>query len=118
MSNDLFPALAGLKWNVKLGAERSTLIQKAAAPGYETRISLGPDAISHFECAYEFLREVVTGIDNQPTGVNELRKLLGFFRMHADFDSFLLSLPTLTQNPDTAPSKGSRLRQTPMASLR
>jgi len=100
MSNDLFPALAGLKWDVTVGLERFTLKQSAANPRKETRVSLGSDSLHHFECEYEFLRERINDASNQPIGVNELRKLMGFFNAHADFDSFLLSLPTLTQNPD------------------
>lgn len=94
MSNAVFPTLRGLAWNVKRTPEWSTLIQSAALPGYETRLQLGPDPIFHFECDYEFLAESLYG-----SSFNELERLAGFFNsMGGDFSSFLLSLPTLTQN--------------------
>jgi hypothetical protein len=114
MSNDLFPRLRGLKWDVKVGVERAASLHTATVPGYETSLSFGPDPLFHFQCDYEFLRELVVGADNQPTGVNELRKLMGFFSAHADYQSFLLFLPALTQNPDDGSVEGQPL--TPDAS--
>ena len=104
MSNDRFPKLAGLDWHVAVSPERSSLKQPAATPGYETVLSLGSDPILHFECNYEFLRE---GILN--TKFNELHRLMDFFSAHGDFESFLLSLPDLTQNPDDGAVTGQLL---------
>src|SRR5262249_19403343 len=95
MRNMVLPSVRGLSWGVKKTPEWSTLIQKAAAPGYETRIQLGPDPLFHFECDFEFLAESGYG-----SSANELDRLEGFFNQRGgDFDSFLLSLPLLTQNP-------------------
>jgi hypothetical protein len=96
MSNARFPKLPGLTWNNKFTDEFFTLIQQAAAPGFETRVSLGPDPIIHFELEYAYLRE--TGFSCQ-TSEDELCILRGFYRARqGDFDSFLLYLPDLTQN--------------------
>lgn len=104
MSNDIFPALAGVHWEVKLSDEFVNLVQKAAAPGFETRLSLGPDPLVHFELSYNWLRQLSYG-----AVADELATLRGFFRAHrADFDSFLLSLPDLTENEDD----GSTVEQT------
>jgi hypothetical protein len=96
MSNELFPQLDGLHWEVKLTDEFSNLIQKAAAPGFETRLSLGPDPLIHFDLSYNWFRQLSYG-----AVIDELSKLRGFFRARkADFDSFLLSLPDVTENED------------------
>src|SRR6266446_2121095 len=94
MSNELFPTLPGAHWEVKFRDEFSVLKQSAAAPGFETRLLLGPDPIIHFEMDYTWLRQMSYGAT-----VDELAILRGFFRArHGDFDSFLLSLPPLTEN--------------------
>ena len=92
MSNLLFPTLSSLGWTVKMAPEYFTEVQKAAAPGYETRLSYGPDPIYHFELSYEVLRENLLAY-------NELRRILGFFNQcRGNFASFLLNLTSLTQN--------------------
>ncbi len=95
MSTELFPDLPGLSWECKFKDEFGTLIQPAAAPGFETRLLLGPDPIQHLELDYTFLRE---GAYN--TEAHEQQILRGFFRSRkGDFESFLLSLPVITDNP-------------------
>lgn len=100
MSNVLFPALPGISWEVKLSDEFSNLIQKAAAPGFETRLSLGPDPLIHFELDFTFLRQPgAGGAATYGTATDELNTLRGFFRArNADFDSFLIFMPLLTEN--------------------
>ena len=94
MSNAVFPTLAGLTWELKFTDEFKNLVQAAAAPGFETRISLGPDPLIHIELIYEFLRRNAYHAAN-----DELAILRGFFRARqGDFDSFLLSVPALTGN--------------------
>jgi len=96
MSNLIFPKLKGLTWNNKYTDEFFTLIQKAAAPGYETRVSLGPDPIIHFELEYGYLRQ-----NSGQAITDELAILRGFYRArNGDFDSFLVWFPDLTQNED------------------
>jgi len=91
VSQSVFPALPGLMWGFTLGERFDTVIYPAAAPGFETRISKGPDPTFMIKLQYEFLR-------NKPS-VDELSTLRAFFRaMKGDFDSFLLDLSTLTHN--------------------
>jgi len=105
VSNELFPTLAGISWQAKLKDEFSTLVQKAAAPGFETRLLLGPDPLIHFDLDYTFLRQASYGAAN-----DELAKLRGFFRArHGDFDSFLLSLPLVTENDADGTIEGQLL---------
>src|SRR6266850_6038252 len=93
MSNSVFPAFPGLMWDFTLGERFDTVIYPAAAPGFETRISKGPDPTFAIKLQYEFLR-------NKPApGPDELSTIRAFFRaMRGDFDSFLLDLTTLTHN--------------------
>lgn len=96
MSNELFPTLRGLTWELKFTDEFFNIVQKAVAPGYETRISLGPDPLIHFELNYNYLRQTEYG-----AVVDELSVLRGFYRARqGDFDSFLLFVPYITQNED------------------
>jgi hypothetical protein len=95
MSSELFPTLPGVNWEVKMKDEFKNLIQSAAAPGFETRLSLGPDPLIHFECDFTFLRQA-----SYFAVIDELYVFRGFFRKRrGDFDSFLLSVPVLTENP-------------------
>ena len=105
MSTDLFPTLPGANWEVKMKDEFATLIQKAAAPGFETRLLLGPDPLIHFELDYNFLRQ-----KSYDATSDEPYVLRGFFRArHGDFESFLLSLPVLTENLDDGAVAGQAL---------
>jgi hypothetical protein len=105
MSSTLFPTLKGLTWEIKFKDEFSNLIQTAAAPGFETRLSLGPDPIIHIELDYEFLRQLSYGASS-----DELATLRGFFRARrADFDSFLLFVPALTGNANEGTIAGQTL---------
>jgi hypothetical protein len=54
---DLFPKLPGLSWELPIKDEFRTLVQTSAAPGSETRLSLGADPVIHFDLRYNFLRE-------------------------------------------------------------
>jgi hypothetical protein len=99
VSNLLFPKLPGLHWEAKISDEFATLVQKAAAPGYETRIALGPDPVLHFELTYDFLRQPGSQADTPGSPADELMNIRGFFRARqGSFDSFLLYAPDVTQN--------------------
>lgn len=97
MSNVTFPKLPGLNWDVPTSDEFRTLEQKAAAPGFDTRISLGPDPLIHFELTFDWLRQA--GSQAGTPSTDELQTLRGFFRARqGSFDSFLLYVPDLTEN--------------------
>jgi Conserved hypothetical protein 2217 (DUF2460) len=99
MSNVRFPKLRGLHWDLKLKDEFSNIIQPAATPGFETRLSLDPDPIIHFDLGYEFLRQ--PGFAGHLDQAEELMNIRGFHRARkGDFDSFLLYAPDVTENPD------------------
>jgi hypothetical protein len=101
MSNVVFPTLKGLTWGLKFRDEFFTLMQASTAPGFETRVLLGPDPIIHFELVYNYLRQksYTTSFGIYQNSSDEIAILRGFFRArNGDFDSFLLSLPTITQN--------------------
>jgi len=105
MSTELFPTLPGASWEVKMKDEFGTLIQKAAAPGFETRLLLGPDPLIHFELDFSWLRQ-----KSYDAMVDELHRFRGFFRArHGDFESFLLSLPPFSENPDDGAVAGQAL---------
>jgi uncharacterized protein DUF2460 len=105
VANILFPTLKGLTWDIKKIPEDATLIQTAANLGYETRVSLTPDPIWHFECKYAVLRQNVQG-----AVTDELKVLEGFFTARkGDFQSFLLNLSTLTQNTKDSSVTGQTL---------
>lgn len=94
MSNLLFPAVKGLDWTQKKKANWNTLVQQAFAKGRTTRIMGSSDPVYDFELSYEFLRQ-----DKYGSTFNELQRIEAFFNTQGgDFGSFLLSLPTLTQN--------------------
>lgn len=114
MSNVRFPThLPGLSWEIKITDQYSTLVQKAAAPGYETRVSLGPDPIYNFELNFNYLREHGQALDSSSgTWIpqNELAVLRGFFNARGgDFDSFLLDVGALTKNPADSSVEGQML---------
>lgn len=101
MSNLVLPNFPGRHWELKITDEFTNLISKAAAPGYDTRVSLGPDPIQHFELSYDFLRQPGSQADTLGDPVEELMEFRGFFRARqGDFDSFLLYLPDFTENPE------------------
>lgn len=98
MSNAVFPKLPGLSWEMKTKDEFFNLIQSAAAPGFETRLSLGPDPLVHFDLIYNWLRQPGSQADG-PAQSDELMTIRGFHRARrADFDSFLLYAPDVTEN--------------------
>jgi hypothetical protein len=81
-------------WDIKKIPEFFNLTQKAAFPGFETRLSLGPDPLFHFECSFEVLREATAGALK-----NERCYIESFFKARrGGFDSFLISLTDFTQN--------------------
>ena len=89
MGNSVFPQLAGLDWNVKRTPTFRTLLQ-SVANGFTVRVPQLTDPMWTFECSYEFLNE-----QN-----DDLNVLLGFFlARQGAYDSFLLNLGSLTQNP-------------------
>jgi hypothetical protein len=92
MSNAIFPTLPGLDWGMTLGERFDTIIYPAAAPGYETRISKGPDPTFAIKLQYEFLRNNLS--------IDELSTFRSFFRARKGaYDSFLLDVNSLTRNP-------------------
>ena len=91
MSNAVFAPPPGLDWNIKRTPTFRTLLQ-AAANGSTVRVPMLVDPMWRFECSFEFLR------DNPAQ--DELNQLLGFFlARQGSYDSFLLDLGSLTQNP-------------------
>lgn len=91
MSNILFQRPRGTAWEAKWTDKHSNLIQSAAAPGFETRISLGPDPIRTLELNYTILYAGVKGTTRD--------EVLDFFSLRqGDFDSFLVDLGSLTSN--------------------
>jgi hypothetical protein len=102
MGSAVFPTLKGLSWGFTLSENFDTLKYPAAAPGYETRISKGPDPTFLIKLQYEFLRNKV--------GTDELATLRAFFRARqGDYDSFLLDLSSLTKNTTDATIAGQAL---------
>ena len=98
----LWPTMRGLTWDVKLAPEFFGEEQKSVAPGYDTELSYGPDPLYHFECNFDVLRE--------SAGFNERRTIQNFFESRQGRSkSFLVSLPTLTQNPDDGVIAGQAL---------
>ncbi|HTZ79055.1 MAG TPA: DUF2460 domain-containing protein [Stellaceae bacterium] len=81
MSNAIFPALAGLGWNVKRTEIWKTRVQEAIS-GKEVRIADWSFPRHQWELSYDFLRSA--------PGYGELQSLLGFFDQRQGlFDSFL-----------------------------
>jgi hypothetical protein len=92
MSRVLFQRPRGTAWQAKWTETFKTLIQQSAAPGFETRVSLGPDSVRHLELNYKILLAGDKGTTRD--------QLLGFFNLRGgDFDSFLLDLGAWTKNP-------------------
>jgi hypothetical protein len=90
MGNAVFPTFPGVDWNVKRTPTFRTLMS-TAANGYTVRVPMLTDPMWTFECSFEFLRD-----DSH----DELNQLLGFFlARQGAWDSFLLDLGSLTQNP-------------------
>lgn len=86
MSDELFPALPGLKWDIRKTPGFRTAIQQAVG-GREVRVSYQPYPIWRWTLAFEFLRET--------TGFDEFRTLAGFFTARRGaFDSFLYEDPS------------------------
>lgn len=96
MSNDIFPTLPGLTWNVVKQPEFSTQIQKSSS-GKEVRVSYMSSPMYTFKLNYEFLRDKPnSGVPDAPD--NEFQTLAGFFlKRKGNFDSFLFSDPTDNQ---------------------
>jgi hypothetical protein len=91
MGNAVFPSPPGLDWKVKRTPTFRTLLE-TAANGYTVRVPMVIDPLWMFECSFEFLRD-------DPVH-DELNQLLGFFlARQGAYDSFLLNLGSLTQNP-------------------
>jgi uncharacterized protein (TIGR02217 family) len=85
MSNLIFPALAGLQWDVKKSPQFQTTIVKHTS-GRETRVSNYAHPLWKWEMSYELLRET--------QGYAELQALCGFFLARlGSFDTFLFADP-------------------------
>lgn len=81
MSNDIFPVLAGLDWNVSRSPEFSTQVKRAVS-GKELRGAFRQYPLWIFSMSYNVLRDDLLN--------NELRTLAGFFLVRKGmFDSFL-----------------------------
>src|ERR1700761_1019957 len=92
MSNALFPIVHGLSWTLTRTPLFKTIIQQAAAPGYEYRLSLGPDVLYKFELNYAVLRKGYSNID-------DLSQILAFFEARqGQFDSFLIDAGAITKD--------------------
>ncbi len=85
MSNEIFPLLPGLMWDIKKTPKYNTKIMQAVS-GRELRASFQATPIYTFQLAFEFLR--------QGQGKTELDLLQGFFMARrGSFDNFLLTIP-------------------------
>lgn len=93
MSNIVFQRPRGTSWKFKWTDSYDNLVQPGTAPGYESRVSLGPDTIRTLELSWAIL---VTG----SRGCT-LDQLIGFFNLRqADYDSFLVDLGSLCKRPE------------------
>ena len=102
MSNILFQRPRGTAWEFKWEDAYSTLKSDAAAPGFETAVSLGPDPIRTLELNYSILYAGARGMTRD--------QLIGFFNLRGgDFDDFLVDLGALTKNPDDSSIVGQVL---------
>lgn len=86
VSNEIFPAMPGLKWDVSKVPNFSTAVQRSVG-GREVRAAFQPYPIWQWSLAFEFLRET--------TGFTEFQQLAGFYTARQGcFDSFLYEDPT------------------------
>lgn len=86
MSNEVFPSLPGLAWNVVRKPMYHTKTQKALS-GREIRLAFMSQPMYQFTLTYEVLRQNAT--------YSELKQLGGFFlNRQGSFDSFLFADPT------------------------
>lgn len=86
MSNEIFPALPGLRWGVRRTPEWNTT-RKSSVTGREYRAANMIYPKWRYRLGYEFLRDKRAGVD-------ELRRLVGFFNARrGGFDSFLFTDP-------------------------
>lgn len=96
MSSAVFPALAGLEWNVAKVASWNSRVQGSVG-GYETRIALQSLPRWRWTLQYEFLR--------QATAYAEFQTLADFFNARKGrYDSFLYTDPTDSVIADTSPA--------------
>lgn len=85
MSNEVFPSMPGLAWNVTRQPEFTTKVQKAIS-GRETRLAFMSSPMCTFKMSFEVLR--------QDLFFSELKTLGNFFlERKGRFDSFLYSDP-------------------------
>ncbi len=97
MSNQVFPTLPGLTWNVVRAPQWATRIQKAVS-GKEFRSAWMSAPIYTFRLSYEVLREAAS--------FQEIQQLVAFFNnVRGSFDSFLYSDPN--DNSITAQNFGT-----------
>lgn len=86
MSNDVFPALPGLKWGVTRTPVWSTKVQTSAS-GRELRANYWSYPVWRYSLSYEVLRA--------HAAYQELQRLVGFFNARrGQFDTFLYDDPT------------------------
>ena len=86
MGNEIFPTLAGLKWDQKKTPIFSTLMQRSTSKK-ETRLSLFVYPLYQYDLSYEILRDDILN--------NELKTIMGFYlARQGAFDSFLYLDPS------------------------
>jgi uncharacterized protein (TIGR02217 family) len=86
MGNQVFPQLAGLKWDIKKTPIFNTVTQRTVNLK-ESRVSLSQFPIYEYELSYEILRDDLVN--------NELKTLMGFYlSRQGAFDSFLYIDPS------------------------
>lgn len=97
MSNNIFPVLPGLTWDIGMAPQFNTKVQRAVS-GFEVRAAYRVYPLWTFKLKSELLRDTVAN--------NELQPLIGFFNARLGaFDSFLHSAPS--NNAVTAQAFGT-----------
>lgn len=88
MSDNYFPTLPGLQWNVSKAPEYSTGIQRSINL-HELRASFSCMPVWHFKLSYDVLRQGNLPVAGVPVPYDELNTLAGFFLAHyGDWDSW------------------------------
>lgn len=107
MSAVFFPSLPGLGWDIQINPMFNTIIQKSMQPGKETRLTTATQPGGTIVCKYNFLRDATP---DDESGFTELTTIVGFFKQRGgSFDSFLLNLTQLTQNPADSEVAGNQV---------
>ncbi|MDP9039573.1 MAG: DUF2460 domain-containing protein [Acidobacteriota bacterium] len=112
MSNQLFPAIAGLTWSIKPIPTWSTVVQRSRNRA-TTRLMSDPFPMWTFELSYDFIRSsraVLGSTSANPGGYSELEQIVGFYnQMGGAFDDFLLDPMLLTGSPGDSKVSGAAI---------